>query len=105
MTVGTGLYLSPAERDQNKINNVVRQLIEGRFNNIFSASINSGASSTVITSGLIGPNSQLVPVPLTANAAAQMTMLRPVSVSMGTATLAHGNNTNSDQNFNFIVIG
>lgn len=103
--IGAGSFLSPSEKDQTKINNAIRQLMEGRTNNVFSVTLNSNTTSTTITSVLIGPNSTLSPVPLTANAAAQMTLLRVASLVAQTAILAHGSNANSDQSFSFIVTG
>ena len=105
MTVGAGIHLNAEERDPRKQNAAIRQLMEGRTNNIFSATLSSSAGSTTITNSLIGPNSTLVAVPQTANAASQMTLLYVSSVAAQTATIVHGNNANADQIFNFVVIG
>ncbi len=105
MTIGSGIYLHPAEKDPLKINQAVRQLMEGRSNSIGACTLTSGAGTTTVTSPIIGPNSSVTFQPLTANAAAQMTLLRVSTIGAGTMTLVHGNNSNSDQNFNFIVSG
>jgi hypothetical protein len=105
VTVGSGAYLSLSEQDPLKQNNIIRQLLEGRTNNVGTVTLTSSAGSTTITSTLIGPNSTLLFSPLTANAASQMTLLRTSTVGAGTATVTHGNNANIDQTFNFVVIG
>src|SRR5690349_3875594 len=105
MTVGSGAFLHPAEKDQLKVNHAIRQIMEGRTNNVFSATLSSSAGSTVITNGLIGPNSTLIPVAKTAHAAAAITTLYTSSIGAGTATLAHGNNANTDMTYNFVVVG
>lgn len=105
MTVGSGNYIALNERDPQRQNQVIRQLIEGRTNNVGTVTLTSSAGSTTITSSLIGPNSTLIFSPLTPNAASQMTLIRTSTIGAGTATITHGSNANADQNFNFIVIG
>lgn len=105
MTVGSGAFLHPAEKDQLKVNHAIRQILEGRTNNVFTATLSSSATSTVITNSLIGPNSTLIPVPSTANAASQMTLVFTSAVGQGTATVMHGSNSNTDQTFKFVVVG
>lgn len=105
MTVGSGAFLHPAEKDQLKVNHAIRQIMEGRTNNVFSATLSSNAGTTTVTNSLIGPNSTLIPVPTTAHAAAQMATIYTSTVGQGTATFAHGNNASTDQTFKFVVVG
>ena|SRR5690349_15886864 len=105
MTIGSGLFLHPAEKDQTRINSVIRQLIEGRSNGVGTFTLTSSAGSTTVTSPIIGPNSVVVWQPATAHAAAQMTVMYVSSIGAGTMTLTHGSNANADQTFKFAAIG
>ena len=105
MTVGAGLYLSPSETDTKKQNAAIRQLIEGRSNSVFSATLTSNSTTTTITSPTIGPNSALLWQPTTSAASPQMTVMYVSSLVAGTAILTHGSNAASNQTFNFVAIG
>lgn len=105
MTVGAGLFISPTEKDPLKQNAIIRQLIEGRSNAVFTATLNANTTTTSVSAPTIGPNSVLLWQPTTSAASPQMTVMYVSSLVAGTAILTHGSNAASNQTFNFLAIG
>lgn len=70
MSRGAGLYLAPSEQNPVKVNEVVRQLIEGRSNAVSTVTLtNDGAAmTTTVTAPTCGPNSNVFLFPTTAAA-------------------------------------
>lgn len=105
MTTGSGLYLSPAERDPLKQNTAIRQLIEGRSNAVGSVTLTANAASTVVTAPTCGPQSAVFLCPTTANAAAIVAATYVSAVAAGTFTITHTNNANADKTFYWVCLG
>ena len=107
MTVGAGLSISPAERNPQVQNQVIRQLIEGRSNALVEVTLTASAASTTVTAPTCGAGSAPIPVPMTAAAAAELGAgtMYVSSVLNGSFILAHANSSVSTRTFRFVVIG
>ncbi len=105
MTVGSGLYLSPAEADPLKQNAAIRQLIEGRSNAVGSVTLTAGTTSTVVTAPTCGPQSAVFLFPTTANAAAIVASTYVGTVAAGTFTVTHPNDADTDKTFFWACFG
>ncbi len=87
--------------------------ISGKLNALFEATLTAGAGSTVLTAAntpgveKVGPESFIFPMPLTANAAAELAGGTMYVASQGkqTLTISHANNGQVDRSFRFLVIG
>jgi hypothetical protein len=106
-TVGSGLYLSPSETDQRKVNTVIRQLLEGRSNAVGTFTVNPSTTLTTVITPNVGLQSIILWQPTTANAAAQMATLycATTDVAKGQFTLHHASNATTDQIFNYLAVG
>ena len=106
-STGAGLYLSPAERDINRIVYVARQLIEGRGNNVGFALLNSTGTSTRITAITCGPNSIVQLTPTTAHAAAQAasTYVNSNDITPQQFYVTHASTGQTDLRFMYSVHG
>jgi hypothetical protein len=71
------------------------------------ATLAANAASTTIMARLIGPSSAVVPVPLTAHAAAELYggTMYPSAQAAGSITFAHANNAETDRDFRLCIIG
>lgn len=108
MTTGSGLYLNSAEKEPYKIAAVVRQLIEGRANNVGTVTLtHDGAATTTAVSAAVtcGPNSAVFLFPTTAHAAAVVATTYVSSVGLGTFTITHAATSNADVTYYFACIG
>lgn len=67
MSRGAGLYLAPSETNPVKVNEVVRQLVEGRSNAVgtFTITDDGVATTTVVSAPTCGPGSAIIPFPVT----------------------------------------
>src|SRR5579885_1378785 len=103
MTTGSGLYLSPVERDPLRQNAVIRQLIEGRSNAVGAVTLahDGATTSTVVSAPACGPNSAVFLFPTTAHAAAALatTFVGPSNVAPKQFTITHAATTNTDVTF------
>ena len=107
MTTGSGLFLGLSETNQQRINTVIQQLIEGRSNAVGTFTLTSSSTTTTVTAVACGPNSAIIWSPTTPNAAAAMTTLScpSTSVAAGSFVLQHANNANNDKTFFFAALG
>lgn len=84
----------------------IHGLFDGRSNNVGTVTLADGATTTNIDDKRIGPESVILLVPLTANAA-NLDRTSDVFISARTneqATITHGNTVNADQDFAYIVV-
>lgn len=105
MTVGSGFYLSPNEKDPINQNNAIRQLMEGRSNAVGSVTLRASQTTTVVTAPVCGANSAVFLFPTTANAAAIVAATYVSSVASGTFTVTHTSNGNTDKTFFWVALG
>lgn len=107
--LGSGLYINPAEKDQKKFADSIRQLMEGRSNAVgtFTLTGDSVATTTVVTAQTCGPSSVVIAFPATANAAAVVgtTYIQAADIAAGTFTVTHAATGNSDCTFFFVCLG
>lgn len=89
MSRGGGLSHSLTEKDPTKVNNNIRQLIEGRSNAVgtFTLTNDGVATTTTVTATNCGPNSIVVCFPTTAAAS---TFLRGSSMYIAEADITKG---------------
>ncbi len=108
------LGVNPTGRDSPRdLAFVINQVLDGKLNALFEATLTAGAGSTVLTaantSGVekVGPESFIFPMPLTANAATELAGGTMYVSSQGkqTLTITHANNGQVDRSFRFLVIG
>ncbi len=105
-------YQTPAERygTQEQYNvahaRFIRQLAQGKFNNLLNVTLTKDATETVITDARIGRSTVAICIPTTANAAAIATPYKSFSAPVqGSMTLVHANDANADKIFKVILIG
>lgn len=80
------------------------RLMQGRLNAYQDVTLAANAASTVILDPRLGATSWLVPMALTANAAAEPTLWYSSQVK-GAVTVNHADNTQTDRSFRFLIIG
>ena len=101
----TALVLHPLETDPKKIALVVRQLAEGRSNAGGTVTLTANATTTTVTAPNIGPDSEIHLTAKTANAAAVIAATYVSSKAIGTFTVTHTSNGNTDKTFAWIALG
>ena len=109
MTVGSGIYINPAEKDQFRQNFVMRQLIEGRSNAVGTVTLTHDgvATTTTVTAENCGPNSVVFLSPQTAHAAAALTgtYIKSTDVSAQQFIVTHAATSNTDVTFGWVCLG
>jgi hypothetical protein len=100
-------WLPDLEAWRRAVHELVAQLRLGKLECAFEGTLAAGQASTVFTHQLLGLNSWVLPMPLTANAADETGRgeLYASSQGNGTVTFAHRNNAMTDRTFRFLVIG
>lgn len=90
---------------------VVKNVMRGRTNNVYSVTLTPNQGTTVITYAekILGPNTLLFFTPQTANAAAEIgagTMyVSSVNADTEQVTITHANNAQTDRTFGYILVG
>jgi hypothetical protein len=77
----------------------------GKLINTSSVTLLSGTVATALANPLIDPQSVLLFMPTTANAAVALATLYVATVGMGTATITHANTSDGDKTFLYSIIG
>lgn len=90
-----------------KIAESVRGIMNGKINATGTVTLTVSSTTTVISDLRIGPNSVIVPMATTANAAAELAANGWHVSSRGkqTATLTHANNAQADRTFAYAILG
>mgnify|MGYP001578810897 CR=1 FL=1 len=83
----------------------VRNLQDGKINATGTVTLTANAATTTLTDRRIGPDSVILFMPTTENAATAMGNLRVTSRGDGTATLTHTNNAQTDRTFAYAILG
>lgn len=109
MTVGSGLYIAPTEKDTIVQNNVMRQLLEGRSNavGLVTLSGNGSDTTTTVTAPNCGPNSIVLMFPQTAHAAAVVatTCVLAANITPRQFIVTHATTSNADVTFMWVCLG
>lgn len=87
----------------------VQGLMSGKSNNILDVTLTASQASTTVEDARLTFSSVLLPMPRTANAAAEIgngTMYVADSGRVnGEVTITHANNAQTDRDFYFVIVG
>jgi len=91
----------------NTLSNVVRNIMLGKTNNKGAVTITASQATTVVSDVNATGESIILFMPITANASAEVGAGGMYISSRGkqTFTITHANNTQTDRNFEYIVVG
>lgn len=90
-----------------RLTTIVNGILAGRMNVTGEFTLTVNQASTTISDARIAFSSALLPIALTANAAAVVASLYVPSATVmnGSAVIQHPNNANTDKTFRFAVLG
>lgn len=80
----------------------VNQLILGNANNIGSFTLEENTTTTTVTNSRVGADTVILPMPTTANAAAEELS---IVTAKGSFTVTHANAATTDRTFKYIHVG
>lgn len=84
----------------------VNALARGRLDSVIEVTLDANSATTTVTNELITPNTVMLPMPVTANAGAELGAgALSYLTTTGAATITHANNTQTDRTFRFALIG
>ena len=83
----------------------INELREGKINAVGSITFTANAATTTLTDRRVGPNSRVLLMPTTENAATAMNTWWITGRGDGTAVVNHANNAQTDRSFDFVVLG
>ena len=88
----------------------ISQILAGKINAVSSSTatlltLTANSATTVYTNPLIGPNSVLLLMPTTSNAAGALGGLYVSSRANGTLTITHANTATTDRTFGWALLG
>jgi hypothetical protein len=95
------------EKDLKKFALAIQQLAEGRLNATGACTLAASASSTTVAAPNCAAGSVVLLSPRTAHAAAELAAgtLYVSAVALGSFTLAHANNAQTDRSFGYVCLG
>lgn len=96
-----------AETDLKKIVIAIQQIAAGRSNAVGTMTLTASAASTTISDSNCASGSTVIPIPTTANAAAELgagTMYLS-AVANKSFTFTHANNAQVDRTFKYAIVG
>ncbi len=97
--------LPPMGAEPRQIAEVVNRTIDGKLNSTGSVTLTASATSTVVAEARSGPDSVVLFMPTTANAAAELATMFVSLRGKQTFTITHANNAQTDRTFKYVVIG
>jgi hypothetical protein len=104
-SVGSGLYLSPAEKDPIKQNAAIRQLIEGRSNAVGTLTLTSSTTSgTLVTATNCSTSSTIQLTAISSGAAAELGLVW-VTPGRGQFTVSHSTSGSTGRDFSYAIVG
>ena len=83
----------------------VRNLLDGKILATGSVTLTASAATTTLSDRRIGPDSVILLMPTTANAAAALATTYVASRGDQTATINHASNAQTDKTFAYAVLG
>lgn len=84
---------------------VVRSLQDGKILATGNVTLTASAATTTLSDRRIGPNSVILLMPTTANAAAALATTYISARTNESATITHANNAQSNKTFGYAVLG
>lgn len=101
------IVLQRGERDPQRIVDSIRQLTEGRGNNIGNVTLRAGFTTTPVDFENCSKSCRIFLFPQTANAAAAVptTYILAADIQQGSFTITHANAGSVDRTFSFLCIG
>ena len=95
------------EKDLKKFALAIQQLAQGRSNAAGSVTLASGAGATTVAAPSCGAGSVVLLSPRTAHAAAELAAGTCFisAVALGSFTVTHANNAQTDRTFGYICLG
>ena len=86
---------------------VLQGLMRGKLNSLGDVTLTASSATTVVADPLAGPDSVILWMPTTANAAAEIGAggMYVSSRGDGTFTITHANNAQNDRTFRYVVFG
>ena len=104
----------PNEKEhRRKIAHAVNTIMQGRIRGTLDVTLTANTTVTTISDSRIGYFSWLLPMPMTANAAAEIAggalyipqaTLGPTVSNIPSAIIQHANNSQTDRTFRFLII-
>lgn len=95
----------PLAHGAREVFEVVNSLRDGKINSTASVTLTANAATTVVTDLRAGPDSVILFMPTTSNAATALAGLYVSTRGKQTFTLAHANNAQTDRTFAYVVLG
>lgn len=92
-------------RHRREIAAVLANAMQGKLNVVGSLTLTANAATTTLTDSRIGPNSTVLLMPTTANAATALANVYFTALTDGSCTVNHANNAQVDRAFKYAVIG
>jgi hypothetical protein len=83
---------------------ILQWVRNGKLNCVGEVTLATGAATTTLTDALIGPDSVIILMPLTANAKAEGTPWQSAHAT-GSVTLNHVNSATTGRSYRYAVIG
>jgi hypothetical protein len=103
----SGYVLATDEKNPQRIVTAINQLAQGRSNAAGSCTLAANASSTTVSAKNCGAGGVVLLSPRSAHAAAELAAgtLYVSAVALGSFTLAHANNAQTDRSFGYVCLG
>jgi len=103
------VYSDDEKKHRRELGEQAARIMRGKTNNIMTGTLTASAAASTFTDERIGWDSMIIAEPLTANAATELyggSMYVTESGRVnGSVTFAHANNSQTDRNFRFLVVG
>ena len=99
------LFLSDNDEHLRLVSTYLNNTISGKLNSTGTITLTASSTTTTLTDARIGVNSVILFMPVTANGATAKANLYVSARADGSATLTHASSANSDQNFEYVIIG
>jgi hypothetical protein len=93
------------EKDLTKFAFALQQLAQGRSNAVGEVTLRAGQTTTTVTNQTCGPESIVLLMPKTANAAAALATTYVTATAPGTFKLTHASAASTDRTFGYVNVG
>lgn len=84
---------------------ILRGVMDGKINATGTVTLTASSATSTLTDRRIGPNTIILFMPTTSNAAAGLTALYVSARTDGSATLTHANNAQVDRTYGYALLG
>ena len=93
------------EKDLTKFAFALQQLAQGRSNAVGEVTLQAGQTTTTVINQTCGPESIVLLMPKTLNAAAALATTYVKTTAPGTFTLTHTSAASTDRTFGYVNVG